>query len=184
MGVTLGLKSKPSKRIEIPPGQHGRKRRKKISSYGEHLLEKQKLRWTYGVSENQLKRYFKEATKAKVSTGERLLQLLEQRLDNAVYRLGFTPTLAAARQLATHGHVLVNEKKVDIPSYRVKPGEIITLTPKALDIPTVKESLEGEKEVPKWLEKKGAVGKIAALPARDQIPLDINEQLIIEFYSR
>lgn len=184
VGVNLGLKTKPSKRIEVPPGQHGRKGRRKLSSYGEHLLEKQKLRWTYGISENQLKRYFKEAAKAKVNTGERLLQILEQRLDNVVFRLGFTTTLAAARQLVTHGHILVNEKKVNIPSYRVRTGEIITLTPKALNIPTVKESLEEKKELPGWLEKKGAVGKIVETTTRDQIPLDINEQLIIEFYSR
>lgn len=184
LGVTLGLKSKPSKRLEFPPGQHGRKGRKKLSDYGLRLTEKQKLKWTYDTTERQLRNYYEKAARSRGNTGEKLLQLLEVRLDNIVFRLGLTPTRAAARQLVSHGHVRVNEKKVDIPSYQVRPGEIISLDKKALEMPTVKESLKEKGELPKWLKRKGPVGMVEAIPTRNQIPLDINENLIIEFYSR
>lgn len=184
LGVTLGLKSKPSKRIEIPPGQHGRKSKRSPSDYGLHLAEKQKLKWTYDLSERQLKNYYQKAIGSKGKTGEKLLQLIETRLDNSVFRLGFTATRAAARQLITHGHVRVNGKKVNIPSYLVRPGETIGLTEKGLEIPTVKELLKEKKEIPPWLKRQGPVGKVEDIPNRDQIPLDINENLVIEFYSR
>lgn len=184
LGVTLGLKSKPSKRIEIPPGQHGRKSKRSPSDYALHLAEKQKLKWTYDLSERQLKNYYQKAIGSKGKTGEKLLQFIETRLDNSVFRLGFTATRAAARQLITHGHVRVNGKKVNIPSYLVRPGETIGLTEKGLEIPTVKELLKEKKETPPWLKRQGPIGKVEDIPTRDQIPLDINENLVIEFYSR
>ncbi|MBI4100424.1 30S ribosomal protein S4 [Candidatus Microgenomates bacterium] len=184
VGVSLGLKTKPSKRIETPPGQHGRRGRRKISNYALHLTEKQKLKWTYDVSEKQMQRYYQQAARSKGNTGEKLIQLLEQRLDNMIYRLGFAPTRASARQIVSHGHVQVDEKRVNIPSYQVRPGEVITLTKKGLGIPVVQESLKETKDILPWLKRKGPVGKEEAIPTRDQVPLDINEQLIIEFYSR
>jgi len=187
-GVDLGLNTTPAKlqrRLNIPPGQHGRKRQKKQSAYGQQLTEKQKLKVMYGVLERQFVRYFKIASKTKQATGNILLQLLERRLDNTVYRLGLASTRSAARQLVTHGHVLVNNKKVSIPSYQVRPEETITLSTKALATPQTKALLsQKDFSIPKWLKRKAAVGKVARLPERDDIAIEINEQLIVEYYSR
>jgi len=173
------------KKGAVAPGQHGLKMRRRLSEYGVQLREKQKAKRTYGVLERQFRRYFKKAFKKRGVTGEALLQLLELRLDNVVYRLGLVPSRSVARQLVHHGHILVDGKKVDIPSYQVKPGQVINLNPKAMKIEVVKKSLaEKKKEIPSWLQKKAAVGKIIRLPTREEIGADIAEQLIVEYYSR
>lgn len=173
------------KKGAVAPGQHGLKMRRRLSEYGVQLREKQKAKRTYGVLERQFRRYFKKAFKKRGVTGEALLQLLESRLDNVVYRLGFVPSRSVARQVVRHGHILVDGKKVDIPSYQVKPGQVINLNPKAMKMEVVKKSLaEKKKEIPSWLQKKAAVGKIIRLPTRGEIGADIAEQLIVEYYSR
>ncbi|NMC35598.1 30S ribosomal protein S4 [Candidatus Beckwithbacteria bacterium] len=189
LGRELGLKTNAAKldrRLQVPPGQHGPKgRRGKPSDYSLQLKEKQKVRWTYGVLERQFRRYFEEARKNPKATGTRLLQLLELRLDNAIFRAGLAPTRTAARQFVTHGHVLVNGKKVDIPSYQVKTGDTVTLVNKLLETPVVKTLLENKKyQIPKWMERKAAVGKIVREPERNEMDSDISEQLIVEYYSR
>jgi small subunit ribosomal protein S4 len=189
-GVDLGLKGpkasmKLAKRLNVPPGQHGPKGRKRNTQYGEQLHEKQKVKFTYGVTERQLGKYFSQAAKVKGATGAALLTILESRLDNVIYRLGFCSTRAAARQLVSHGHVVVNDKKVNIPSYMVRPGEVITFRPKALSIPNVAESIKTENQkVPAWLERQAAAGRVVRKTSRDDIETDINEQLIVEHYSR
>jgi small subunit ribosomal protein S4 len=188
IGKDLGLTSsvqKLQRRLGIPPGQHGRHGRRKISDYGKQLLEKQRVKWTYGILERQFRRFYKMAEKTKGVTGEELLCLLERRLDNVVYRLALVPTRSMARQLITHGHVRVDEKKITIPSYLTKEGNVITLSAKALRIPNV-ELLAKEKKpsLPAWLSRKAAVGKVERLPKRDDIDADINEQLIVELYSK
>lgn len=169
----------------VPPGQHGAKRRRKPSDYAVRLREKQKLKRIYGIGERQLKKYFNEARKTKGSTGETTMQFLESRLDNLIYRLGFAPSRRLARQLVDHKHVLVNAKVVNIPSYRVKAGEVISLNSEALTIPAIQKMLEKKDFViPKWIEKKAAVGKFDRLPKRDEVDSNINEQLIVEYFSR
>ncbi len=185
----LGLKTntvKLDRRIGVPPGQHGPKgRRGKSSDYSLQLKEKQKVRWMYGILERQFRHYFEEARKNPAATGTRMLQLLEMRLDNIVYRAGLAPTRTAARQYVSHGHVLVNGKKVDIPSYQMRSGETVSLDAKMLETPTVKELLENKKiDIPKWLERKAAVGKVVREPEREELDGDISEQLIVEYYSR
>ncbi len=189
IGRDLGLKTnsvKLSKRLQVPPGQHGPKGiRRKNSDYSIQLKEKQKVRFTYGILEKQFKKYYVEASKNPKATGLRLLQLLELRLDNVVYRLGFAPTRAAARQFVTHGHIKVNNKKLDIPSYRVRQGEQISLSEKIMTNPDVKQLLSNKKyQTPKWLERKAVIGKIIAEPQREEIESDFEEQLIVEYYSR
>lgn len=169
----------------VPPGQHGAKRRRKPSDYAVRLIEKQKLKRIYGIGERQLKNYFNKARKTKGSTGETMMQLLESRLDNLIYRLGFSPSRRMARQLVGHKQVLINGKPVNIPSYRVNASEVISLNSEALAIPTVKKMLEKKDFViPKWVERKAAAGKFSRLPKRDEIDSNINEQLIVEYYSR
>lgn len=173
------------KKGAVPPGQHGHKGRKRLSDYGVRLKEKQKLKFIYGITERQLKKYFAEARKSKQSTGERLFQILESRLDNLVYRLGFAPSRRSARQLVSHKHVLVDGKVVNIPSYQVKPGQVISLTPEANNFYFVKALQEKKDfEVPAWLEKKALVGRLARLPKREEIDAKVDEQLVIEFYAR
>lgn len=173
------------RRLNIYPGMHGQKRAKKLSDYARQLREKQKTKRIYGVSEKQFKKYFLTASKKKRAAGEELLKLLEKRLDNVVYRLGLVPTRAAARQLIVHGHFLVNNRKVNIPSYLVKPGQVISLKEKSLSIPIIKKKLEEKKPIiPSWLKRKGPVGKMIGEPKREDIRTDINEQLIVEYYSR
>ena len=189
VGRDLGLKTntvKLDRRLQIPPGQHGPKgKRGKASEYSLQLREKQKVKWIYGILEKQFKRYYVEARKNPKATGTRMLQLLEMRLDNIVYRLALAPTRAAARQFTSHGHVLVNGKKVDIPSYKIKPNDTVTLDAKLLGGQTVKTLQEDKKVLlPRWLEKKGPVGKVVREPERDELDGDISEQLIVEYYSR
>jgi len=186
-GQDLGFKTssvKLTKRLNIPPGQHGRKGSKKLSEFGIQLREKQKVKWIYGVMEKQFRKYVEAAKKDQAATGTQLLKILEMRLDNVVYRLSLAPTRAAARQLVVHGHVKVNERKVDRPSLMVRVGDTISLSPTALKIPAVEESIKNEKFIPKWLSKKAAIGKIVAAPEREDVDAEINENLIIEYYSR
>ena len=170
------------------PGQHGPTRRMKQSEYGLQLREKQKARRIYGILENQFRRYFKEADRRKGITGEILLQLLEARLDNVVYRLGFAGSRAEARQLVNHGHILVNGKRVNIASYSTKSGDMISIKEKSRDIPRVKELMElaeGHK-VPEWLESdpENFTGKVVRVPSREEIDVPVEEHLIVELYSR
>ena len=172
-------------RLTVPPGVHGPKGTGKQSQYGRQLREKQKVKRMYGVLEKQFKRYYKDAIKSRGNTGERLLSLLERRLDNTIYRLGFAPTRPAARQLVSHKHVLVNGNKVNIPSYQVVPGDTISLDKKAIEMPVTKELLAvKEVKIPAWLKRKAAAGKIDREPVRDDVTEPISEQDIIEFYSR
>lgn len=168
-----------------PPGAHGKKMRRRTSDYGLQLKEKQKLKAIYDIGEKQFKNYYQVARKEKAATGSKLLQILESRLDNLVFRSGFAPTRAAARQLVSHGHVLLDNKRVDVPSYQVSPDQIITLKAKTQKIAWVAELL-GNKEIniPKWISRKAVVAKLDRLPKRDEIDINIQEQLIVEFYSR
>ncbi|MBI4034777.1 MAG: 30S ribosomal protein S4 [Candidatus Chisholmbacteria bacterium] len=188
IGEDLGLRSKSEKlarRLGIPPGQHGQKGRRRTSEFALQLREKQKVRFVYGVMERQLRRYVAEALKARGKTGEMLLQALERRLDNVVYRLGLAPTRAAARQLISHGHGRVNNARVSIPSYRVSINDIIGLSSTALATPGVKDlAVAKDQVIPGWLRRKAAVGQVVRLPVRDDILEPITEQLIVEFYSR
>lgn len=173
------------KKGAVPPGQHGQKHRSRMTDYKGQLMEKQKAKEIYGVLERQFRIYFKRALVKKGMTGEVLLQLLESRLDNVIYRLNFSPSRSAARQLIRHGHILVDSRKITIPSYQVKKGQVIILSARAIKIPSVKKAL-GEKkaEVPSWLQRKAAAGKIMGLPNRDEVGTEINEHLIVEYYSR
>lgn len=192
-GVKLFLKDKrcysPKCPIEkkgaVVPGLHGTKRRRQLSEYGVQLREKQKVKRLYGVLERQFKKYFVEARKVKEATGEALLKKLESRLDNVVYKFGFTGSRSEAKQLVSHGHVRLNNHRANITSIEVKAGDVVSLTSKAMEIPYVKESL-AKKDiiVPTWLKRKANIGKVERLPNRDEIEGEINEQLVVEFYSR
>ncbi len=174
-------------RRNYPPGQHGQSR-KKFSDYGTQLREKQKVKRMYGVLENQFRNIFKEADRQKGITGETLLSLLERRLDNTIYRLGFTNSRNEARQLVRHNHFLVNHSRVNIPSYLVKPGDVIELREKSKKIVRILEALEGvaRRGVPQWLEldKEQLKGSVKGLPAREEITIPIQEKLIVELYSK
>ncbi len=187
VGEDLGLKSnslKVAKRLSIRPGMHGAKRRRKLSDFGIQLQEKQKVKYIYGVLEKQLRRLYEEASTADTATGEGLLRLLELRLDNIIYRSGWAPTRSSARQLVSHGHVLVNGKKMDVPSHRVKVGDVVSFKAKATSIPLVKELIADKSGTPQWLEKKEHIVKVKLLPARSDISELVQEQLIVEYYSR
>lgn len=182
-----GLTRKSAENRPYPPGQHGLGRRPKPSGFRLRLEEKQKLRHNYGLSERQLRKYFRRAASSKGDTGQRLLQLLESRLDNVVFRAGFAPTIPAARQLVTHGHMRINGKKCDIPSYIVRAGDLISIKEKSQKIPVVVETFPAPTlEVPSYLSREDGKMEVTynALPTRDDIPLDIQENLIIEHYSR
>lgn len=174
-------------RKNYPPGQHGNTRRRKTSEYGIQLSEKQRAKYTYGVLEKQFRITFEKAARSKGITGEVLLQLLESRLDNIVYRLGLAPTRAAARQLVTHRHIIVDGKTMDIPSYSVKAGQLIGVREKSKSLEVISNSLEGfnHSKYP-WLEwDRGTLtGKLLHWPERDDIPENIKEQLIVELYSK
>ncbi|HIT50391.1 MAG TPA: 30S ribosomal protein S4 [Candidatus Pelethenecus faecipullorum] len=167
------------------PGQHGAKR-KKLSEYATQLQEKQKVRFTYGVSEKQFRKTFNEAAKMDGKTGVNFVKLLETRLDNLVYRLGFAATRAQARQLVNHGHIVVNGKKVDIPSYRVKAGQTISLKETSRNLVVVKQALDAKLVRPEYLsyDENKMEGTLVRLPERDEFLPEINEQLIVEFYNR
>ena len=168
------------------PGQHGASRRSKPSDYGLQLTEKQKVKFMYGLNERQFKKTFEEAGKMQGIHGENLLKLLESRLDNLVYRLGMARTRRGARQVVNHGHILVNGKKVDIPSYRVKPGDVVSVKENSLNHAAILGSLEQKAAVPAYLEfdAKKLTGKYVRLPERSELNSEINEQLIVEFYNR
>lgn len=172
-------------RLNVPPGVHGPKGVRGSSQYGKQLREKQKVKRLYGVLEKQFRRYVDEALKSKGNTGEALLVSLERRLDNTVYRLGLAPSRPAARQIVSHGHVLVNGKKVNIPSFSLKISDTVSLDSKASNIPEVKKALDQKDiKIPSWLERKVFVGRVSSLPKREDIIEPINEQDIVEFYSR
>lgn len=172
------------KKGAVPPGQHGRKRTRRLSNYGVQLREKQKAKRIFGVSERVFKNYYKVASQSPRDTGKRLLQLLETRLDNVIFKGGLTDSRSIARQLITHGFCRVDNKKVDIASYRVKPGEVITFSPRGLGLESIKKSIAQKKPAPPWLKRKAAVVKMEKLPERDEMEGNIDEQLVIEFYSR
>ena len=162
--------------------------KKKQSEYGQQLTEKQKVKFIYGMLEKQFKKYYIMATKRQGITGEMLLQILESRLDNVVYRLGLANTRKEARQIVNHGHIMINGKRVDIPSYLVKPGEVITVKDKMKNSDRMKEIVEtnASRVVPKWLEmnKETLTGKVVALAQRDDIDYEVQEHLIVELYSK
>lgn len=169
----------------VPPGSHGgQRRRSRLSDQGRQLREKQKMRRLYEVSEKQFRAYFEKARKLKGETAEALVRMLESRLDNIVYRLGFALSRRMAHQIISHGHILVNNKKVNISSYLVKEGETVALSLKGLKIPKMEEILGKKPNLPSWLERKAAVGRIKKLPKREEVDLNVNEQVVIEYYSR
>lgn len=174
-------------RRSYPPGQHGQGR-VKVSEYGTQLREKQKVKRLYGVLEKQFRRYFAEADRLKGITGENLLKLLERRLDNMVYRMGFAGSRNEARQLVKHNHFLVNGKKVNIPSYLLKPGDTIQVREKSRNLVRIQEALEAvqRRGVPSWLEldKDNIRAVVKTLPVREELTLPIKEQLIVELYSK
>ncbi len=192
-GVKLYLKGDkcftdkcPVSRRAFPPGQHGQGRRK-LSEYGVQLREKQKARRTYGIMEGQFSRYFEKASAKKGVTGELLLQLLERRLDNVVYRMGFASSRAEARQLVRHNHFAVNGRRVNIPSFTVKPGDAVEVREGSRQKPRFKALLESAvRTIPAWLDvqRDDLKGSVVRLPNRDEIDTPVQEQLIIEWYSR
>ncbi|MBM7110249.1 30S ribosomal protein S4 [Brevibacillus laterosporus] len=184
LGISLDGTGKDLKR-NFAPGQHGQSRRK-LTEYGIQLQEKQKLRHMFGVNEKQFRRTFEHAQKMRGVLGEDFMKLLESRLDNVVFRMGFAATRPAARQLVNHGHMTVNGKKVDIASYRVQPGDVITLREKSRGLAIVKESLEARSFVPNYItfDDNKVEGTFTRLPDRSEMPAEINETLIVEWYSR
>ncbi|HID97940.1 MAG TPA: 30S ribosomal protein S4 [Thermodesulfobacteriaceae bacterium] len=170
------------------PGQHGQGRRVRVSDYGIRLREKQRVRRMYGIQEDQFRRYFDEADRRKGVTGANLLQLLELRLDNVVFRLGLAESRQQGRQLVKHGHYFVNDKKVDIPSYQVRQGDVIKVREKSRSIVPIKEALESvvRRGVPEWLslDAEKLMGVVESLPERGHITMPIQEQMIVEFYSK
>jgi small subunit ribosomal protein S4 len=175
-------------RRSYPPGQHGQSRRKKRSDYGEQLREKQKVKRIYGIAERQFRGYYHKALRTKGVSGHMLIQLLERRLDNVVYRMGFASDHAEARQLVRHGHFTINGKKVNIPSYLVKPKDVIAVRESSQKMARINEALAAvdRRGVPQWivLDKENFRGAISQLPTREDVTLPIREQLIIELYSK
>lgn len=185
LGISLSCTGKELKRA-YPPGQHGPGQRKKLSGYGVQLQEKQKLRHMYGLGEKQFRTLFNRASKLPGIAGENFMFLLESRLDNLVYRLGLSNTRAGARQLVAHGHVTVNGKKVDIPSYTVTPGDVIGLRERSRGLKVIKEAVEGRHHLAGYMEFNETTieGKFIRLPERGELSQDIDEKQIVEFYSR
>ncbi|MGA9117510.1 MAG: 30S ribosomal protein S4 [Bacteroidota bacterium] len=178
----------PVERRSFPPGQHGQARRTKVSEYGTQLREKQKVRRTYGLMETQFRNYFEKALKQTGRTGETLVKMLERRLDNVVYRMGFAPSRKAARQLIVHGHFLVNNRGVDMPSYLLRPGDVVQVREKSRKLEALHASIKRVKDTAMlpWLslDKAAMSGIFLAVPERADIPLNANEQLIVELYSK
>ena len=174
------------KDITNRPGQHGQTRRAKVSEYETQLKEKQKVRFIYGLTEKQFKKTFNEASKLKGVHGENLLKLLESRLDNIVYRIGFASTRRGARQLVNHGHILVDGKKVDIPSYRLRPGQVVSMKEADKDLKVVKESLEKVFNRVEFInyDNSKMTGTLMRLPERNELNPEINEALIVEYYNK
>ncbi|MBN2268740.1 MAG: 30S ribosomal protein S4 [Acholeplasmataceae bacterium] len=185
LGYSISETGKELKKRPYAPGQHGQ-RRSKLSDYGTQLQEKQKVRFTYGISEKQFRKTFNEADKMKGKHGENFLRLLESRLDNVVYRLGFARTRSQARQLVNHGHFLVDGKKVDIPSYRLVPGQKISFREASKNLKVVQESLEAQYASVEYvsLDKDTMTGTFVRYPERNEFLTEVNEQLIVEFYNR
>ena len=179
--VVLGYSSSKTSKRQV-------QRRRKESEYGMQLREKQKAKFIYGVLEKQFRGYFDKARRQQGVTGDNLMRILESRLDNVVFRLGFARTRKESRQIVTHGHITVNGRRVDVPSYRVRPGDLVAVAPKSKDLLVIKSALVSNErfEVPAWLEVdiEKLQGSVLALPERDQIDLEINEQLIVELYSK
>ncbi|HEX7087844.1 MAG TPA: 30S ribosomal protein S4 [Vicinamibacterales bacterium] len=173
-------------RRNFPPGQHGKTRKAKLAGYGVQLREKQKVKRIYGVLEDQFRRYFETADRTRGITGETLLQLLERRFDNVIYRLGLATSRPQARQLVRHGHFLINGKKVDIPSYSLRAGDVVTVRPSSQKNPAILHAMEEVKGrgIPGWLSFDGTSGRVVSLPTREQINLPVQEQLIVELYSK
>lgn len=169
------------RRLNVIPGSHGKRRARKLSEYGVQLREKQKLKRIYGLLERQFRKYVLEAQNKKINTEDALIQILETRLDNVVYRLGFGKTRPQARQMVSHRHIFVNGQKVNIPSYRVIAGDTITLGPKF-----IKEPVEGEEApaIPEYLSRENEAGKLVRVPTREDVANPVDYQLVIEFYSR
>lgn len=172
----------------MPPGMHTKLRRQKLMGYGLQLREKQKVKRIYGVLENQFRRYFETAARQRGITGETLLQLLERRFDNVIYRLGFATSRAQARQLVRHGHFLINGRKVDIPSYSLKAGDTVSVRAKSNEGAAILHAMEEVRGrgIPAWLslEAENKTGRVMSLPTREQINLPVQEQLIVELYSK
>ncbi|WP_257352213.1 30S ribosomal protein S4 [Pseudalkalibacillus decolorationis] len=186
LGISLSGTGKELEKRPYAPGQHGPNQRKKISEYGLQLQEKQKLRHMYGINERQFRRMFDDAGKMDGIHGENFMILLESRLDNIVYRLGLTRTRRQARQLVGHGHVTVDGKRVDIPSYRLAPGQVVGLREKSLNLDIVKEAIEANNFIPDYVtfDEKKLEGTYTRLPERSELPAEITEALIVEYYSR
>lgn len=186
LGISLSGTGKELEKRPYAPGQHGPNQRKKLSEYGLQLQEKQKLRHMYGVNERQFRNLFDKAGKMPGKHGENFMILLESRLDNVVYRLGLARTRRAARQLVNHGHILVNGSRVDIPSFRVLAGQTISLREKSRGLDVVKEAIEVNSFVPDFLtfDADKLEGTFTRLPERSELAAEINEALIVEFYSR
>lgn len=186
LGVSLTETGKELSKRPYPPGPHGPNQRKKVSEYGLQLAEKQKLRHMFGLSERQFKNTFKKSAGMPGKHGENFMALLESRLDNVVYRLGLAHTRRQARQLVNHGHILVDGKRVDIPSYLVSKGQVITLREKSRNLVIVKEALEARHHIPDFvsLDRDSLKGEFLRLPERQEMSQEINESLIVEFYNR
>jgi small subunit ribosomal protein S4 len=180
-GASKSLERKP-----YPPGQHGRSRRRKESDYAVQLKEKQKAKHTYGLLERQFRNLFEKSARKKGITGENLLQFLEARLDNTVFRMGMGATRRQARQFVTHRHIMVNDQVVNVPSFQLKPGDIVSVRPKSRRIEPIRESLRSTRRQYAWLEmdRRNMQGKFLDYPARVDIPENIREQLIVELYSK
>jgi len=186
LGFSILENGKELAKKPYAPGIHGQKRAKKLSDYGVQLQEKQKVRFMYGLNEKQFRKTFEDAGKIKGVHGENLLKLLESRLDNIVYRIGFATTRKGARQLVNHGHITVNGKKVDIPSYRCKVGDVISLKDTDKELAIVKDSLKALAKRVEFItfDENKMVATLVRLPERNELNADINESLIVEFYNR
>lgn len=192
-GLDLGLKGRGRPlenkcKLDKPPGQHGDARQRRLSDYALQLREKQKLRYMYGILERQFRNYYKEAARRRGATGELLLQLLESRLDNVVYRMGFASTRAEARQLVSHRAVMVNGRVVNIPSYQLKPNDTVGIRERARNQVRIKDALQVAEQLgfPEWLEVDATKmqGTFKSVPERSDLPADINESLVVELYSK
>lgn len=186
LGVNILDKTSQSlqRRLSVPPGIHGKKRKRRLSEFGLQMQEKQKAKLTYGLSEKQFKNLVQKVQKKKGDTQELIITLLETRLDNVVYRLGFAKTRFMARQLVSHGHVFVNGKRVNVPSYNISEGDVVSLSPKASKIPLILEALKEEKEILPFVKREGLSGKLIRAPKREDLQVPFNLRQIIEYYSR
>ncbi|MEC5421909.1 30S ribosomal protein S4 [Virgibacillus sp. C22-A2] len=186
LGISLTGTGKELDKRPYAPGQHGPNSRRKVSEYGLQLQEKQKLRFMYGLNERQFRNLFTQAGKMKGIHGENFMILLDARLDNMVYRMGLARTRRQARQLVNHGHVLVDGSRVDIPSYRLEPGQVVSLREKSRNLDVVKEALDVNNFVPEYIsfDADKLEGTFTRFPERSELPAEINEALIVEFYSR